>query len=147
MPSFVLIPPLLVFFALSAFFSLAETAILSSNKYKIRHLASQGNRRAATLIAWLDAPERLLATLLLGSNFANIGAATIGAAMVSRIVTNPQRLDLALAAEAVCLTIFVLLFCELGPKALAARFPERISMRIVIPVAICMKLLYPATKQ
>src|SRR5262245_29594480 len=112
MPSLVLIPPLLVFFALSAFFSLSETAILSCNKYKIRHLASQGNRRAAKLISWLDAPERLLATLLLGNNIANIGAATIGAAIVSRIA-RPNFLDLALAAEAVCLTVFVLLFCEL----------------------------------
>src|SRR5688572_388857 len=112
MPSLVLIPPLFVFFALSAFFSLAETAIFSSNKYKIRHLASQGNRRAARLIAWLDAPERLLATILLGSNFANIGAATISAAIVSRIVTDPDRLDIALAAEAVVLTMLILLFCE-----------------------------------
>ena len=147
MSSLVLIPPLLVFFALSAFFSLAETSILSSNKYKIRHLASEGNRRAAKLIAWLDAPERLLATILLGNNFSNIGAATISAALVTRMVTNPDRLDLALAAEAIVLTILVLLFCELGPKALAARYPERIALRIVLPVEICMKVFYPATKQ
>ena len=146
MPSFVLIPPLLVFFAISAFFSLAETSILSSNKYKVRHLASQGNRRAAKLISWLDAPERLLATILLGNNFANIGAATISAAIVTRMVTT-DWLDIALAVEAVILTVGILLFCELGPKALAARYPERIALRIVIPVGICMKLLYPATKQ
>src|SRR6516164_349621 len=99
MPSFLLIPPLLLFFLLSAFFSLAETAILSSNKYKIRHLASQGNRRAARLAAWLDAPERLLATILFGNNFASIGAATIGAAIVSRIVRDADRLEIALAME------------------------------------------------
>src|SRR5690349_8127627 len=146
MPSLFLVLPLLVFFGLSAFFSLSETAILSSNRYKIKHLAAQGNRRAQTLLAWLDAPEKLLATILLGNNFASIGAATVSAAIVSRWVLQ-QYLDLALAAETIVLTIIILLFCELGPKAIAARRPEKISLGIVIPVEICMKLFYPITNR
>jgi putative hemolysin len=146
MPSLVLIPPLLVFFALSAFFSLSETAILSSNRYKIRHLALQGNRHATKLVSWLDAPDSLLATILLWNNFGNVGAATIGAALVSRIVADPHRLDIALVIEAVALTTFLLLFCELGPKAFAARYPERIALRVVAPVEFCMRLTYPITK-
>jgi putative hemolysin len=136
----------LVFFGLSAFFSLAETAIFSSNRYRIRHLASQGNRRAQQLADWLDAPERLLATILLGNNFASIGAATVAATFVAYLVTNPNHVEFGLAVEAVLLTIFMLLFCELGPKALAARYPEQISLRLVIPIALCMTVLYPATK-
>jgi putative hemolysin len=147
MPSVVLFVPLLVFFALSAFFSLAETAIFASNRYKIRHLAAQGNKRAQTLVSWLDAPDKLLATILLGNNFASIGAATVSASMVSRWVAQQQYLDLALALETVVLTIVILLFCELGPKALAARHPEKISLGIVIPIEICMKLFYPVTNR
>jgi putative hemolysin len=146
MPNFLLVLALLVFFGLSGFFSLAETAIFSSNRYKIRHLASQGNRRASQLAAWLDAPERLLATILFGNNFANIGAATVSATFISRFVSNPDRLELALVTEAILLTLFILLFCELGPKALAARYPERISLRVVIPIELCMTVLYPVTK-
>jgi putative hemolysin len=142
----ILILPLLVFFALSAVFSLSETAIFASNKYKIRHLASQGSKPAQKLAGWLEAPERLLATLLLGNNFANIGAATVSAAIVSRIVLNPDLLNIALAVETVVLTIVLLLFCELGPKALAARYPEQIALRAVLPIEICMKLFYPVTK-
>jgi putative hemolysin len=44
------------------------------------------------------------------------------------------------------LTLVILLFCELGPKALAARYPERISLRVALPIEICMKLFYPITK-
>ncbi len=146
MSSWILFLPLLVFFGLSAFFSLSETAILSSNRYKIKHLAAQGNRRAQTLASWLDSPEKLLATILLGNNFASIGAATVSASLVARWVMQ-QYLDLALAAETVVLTIVILLFCELGPKALAARRPEKISLSIVIPVEICMKLFYPITNR
>src|SRR5499427_10372437 len=101
----ILILPLLAFFALSAFFSLSETAIFASNKYKVRHLASQGNKPAQRLIEWLDAPDRLLATLLLGNNFASIGAATVSAAIVSRFIVNPDYRDISLAVETVVLTI------------------------------------------
>src|SRR5437867_11720996 len=141
-----LILPLLLFFVLSAFFSLSETAIFASNKYKVRHLASQGSKPAQKLVMWLDAPDKLLATLLLGNNFASIGAATVSAAIVSRFVLDPQALKLALAFETMVLTLVILLFCELGPKALAARYPERISLRVVLPLEICMKLFYPVTK-
>jgi magnesium and cobalt exporter, CNNM family len=146
MSSLFLILTLLVFFLLSAFFSLAETAIFSANRFKVRHLANSGNRRANELAGWLDAPENLLATILLGNNFASIGAATVSAALVSRMVLDPERVEIALGVEAVFLTLFILLFCELGPKALAVRYPERISLKIVIPIAICMKVLYPATR-
>jgi len=142
----ILILPLVAFFALSAFFSLSETAIFASNKYKVRHLASQGNKPAQKLIEWLDVPDKLLATLLLGNNFASIGAATVSAAIVSRIVVSPQALNIALAIETVVLTIVILLFCELGPKALATRYPERISLRVVLPIEVFMKLFYPVTK-
>ncbi|HET9129884.1 MAG TPA: hemolysin family protein [Terriglobia bacterium] len=146
MSSLFFILTLVVFFVLSAFFSLAETAIFSTNRFKIRHLANSGNRRANELAGWLDAPETLLATILLANNFASIGAATVSAALVSRVVKDPERVEIALGIEAVLLTLFILLFCELGPKALAARYPERISLQVVVPIAICMKLLYPATR-
>lgn len=145
MSIFFLILLLLVFFVLAAFFSLSETAILSSNKYKIRHLASQGNKRAHKLDGWLEAPDRLLATILLGSTFANIGAATVSASIVARLATG-QYEDLALAIGTVILTVFILLFCELGPKAFAARHPERMSLRVVVPIEICMTMFYPITR-
>src|SRR2546422_2826344 len=129
-----LILPLLLFFVLSAFFSLSETAIFASNKYKVRHLATQGSKPAQQLINWLETPDKLLATLLLGNNFASIGAATVSAAIVSRFVFDPQALNIALAVETVVLTLIILLFCELGPKALAARYPEEISLRVVLPI-------------
>src|SRR6185503_12468485 len=146
MSTFLLIFILVILFALFAFFSLAETAIFSTNRYKLRHLASEGNRRAAQLTEWLDQPEPLLATILLGNNFASIGAATLGATLVSRWVLDQDRLEFALIAEAVLLTLFVLLFCELGPKAVAARYSETIALKVVIPIEICMKLLAPLTK-
>jgi putative hemolysin len=146
MSTFLLILILVILFVFCAFFSLAETAIFSTNRYKIRHLASEGNRRAVQLTQWLDEPEPLLATILLGSNFANIGAATLSAALVSKWIVDQNMLEIALVVEAFFLTLFAFLFCELGPKALAARYPDRIALQVVIPVELCMKLLSPLAK-
>jgi len=146
MPTFFLIVILFVLFLMCAFFSLTETAIFAINRYKLRHQASEGNRRAIQLAQWLDEPELLLATILFGSNFANISAATLSATLVSRWIVDRQLLEVGLIVEAMLLTIFILLFCELGPKAIAARYPEQIAMRVVIPVEICMKVLSPLAK-
>ena len=146
MSTFLLIVVLFIFFISCAFFSLAETAIFSTNRYKLRHLASAGNRRAAQLTQWLDEPEPLLATILLGSNFSSIGAATLSATLVSQWIADKDRLEIALIIEAIFLTLFILLFCELGPKALAARYSEQIALKVVIPVELCMKVLSPLAK-
>ncbi|HET9217744.1 MAG TPA: DUF21 domain-containing protein, partial [Terriglobia bacterium] len=143
MSTFLLIVVLFIFFIAYAFFSLAETAIFATNRYKLRHLASEGNRRAAQLTEWRNEPEPLLATILLGSNFSSIGAATLAATLVSQWIADKDLLEIGLFVEAVFLTLFVLLFCELGPKALAARYPEQIALWIVIPIEICMKVLSP----
>ena len=142
MPSILLIILLFVFLLLSGLFSLSETAVLCSNRHRIRHLAATGNKQAKKLALWLDAPQKLLATILLGNNFANIGAATVAAAMVARTVAEEQR-DVFLALETVALTLVVLLFCELGPKAFATRTPERTSLRLVVPIELWMRISYP----
>jgi putative hemolysin len=142
MPPILLITLLFIFLLLSGFFSLTETAVLSSNRYRIRHLAATGNKRAKKLAEWLTAPQRLLASILLGNNFANIGAATVAASIVAGAVDEGQR-DILLAFETVLLTLIVLLFCELGPKAFATRTPEKISLRLVLPIEFWMRISYP----
>ena len=145
MPSVLLLFILLVFLFLSGFFSLSETAILSSNRYRVQHLASTGNVGAKQLVEWLEAPQKMLATILLGNNFANIGAATVAAAMVTRMVRDEER-GIYLAGETVLLTLIVLLFCELGPKAFATRTPERIALRLVVPIQLWMRVSYPVAR-
>jgi putative hemolysin len=141
--SALLVAILFLFLLLSGLFSLSETAVLTSNRYRLRHLAAGGDRRAAKLSEWLDTPQKLLATILLGNNFANIGAATVAAALVTRQIQDESRRDLYLAAETVLLTLVVLLFCEVGPKAFATRHPERISLRLVLPIEVWMRVSYP----
>ena len=62
---------------LSAYFSGAEMAYVSSNKLKIRELADSGNRRAQKVLRLQEQPQRFLAGILLGNNIVNIVATAL----------------------------------------------------------------------
>ena len=64
---------LVILLLLSAFFSSAETALMTVNKIRLRSLADDGNRRAALV---LDTTEKhtskMLSAILIGNNIVNI---------------------------------------------------------------------------
>ena len=62
---------------LSAFFSGTETALMSLNRYRLRHRARSGHRGARLAEALLRRPDRLIGLILLGNNLVNISAASL----------------------------------------------------------------------
>ncbi|MDC1475342.1 CNNM domain-containing protein [Gammaproteobacteria bacterium] len=71
-----LLTALIVLLIFSAFSSGSETGMMASNKIKLRNLAKQskGSKRALKL---LERPDILLASILVGNNFANILASAL----------------------------------------------------------------------
>src|SRR4030042_5250181 len=64
----------------SAFFSRSETAFISLQRMRLRHLATTDGEQglAAKQVAKMtEKPERLLTTILLGNNLVNVGAAAL----------------------------------------------------------------------
>lgn len=114
----------------SAFFSAAETAMMSLNRYKLKHLVDEGNIAAKRVARLLRKTDRLLATILLGNNFVNILATSIGTMIGLRLLG-----DLGVLLATVILTVTILLFSEISPKTLAALYPEQIAL----PVARAMQ--------
>ena len=70
---------------LSAFFSSTETALMSINRYRLRHRARAGQRAARLAEALLKRPDRLIGLILLGNNFANIFASSLVTLIALRI--------------------------------------------------------------
>ena len=66
-----------VCFIMSAFFSCAETALLSVSKIRIRTLVEEGNKRAKLVERLIDDTDSLLSTILVGNNLVNIGASSL----------------------------------------------------------------------
>ncbi|MGH8023383.1 MAG: hemolysin family protein [Limisphaerales bacterium] len=115
---------ILVFAGASFFFALAETALFSLSNWQARQLAEKRPRAGKKVARLLERPDDLLATLALGNTFAN--AAVIAAGLW--LVFDAQRpLFLTLAV----LVALVLVGCEVFPKTLAVRRPERWALRSV----------------
>jgi putative hemolysin len=114
---------ILIFAAASFFFALAETALFSLSKWQVGQLAERHPRRGRIVAQLLQRPLDLLAMLALGNTFANAAMLAVALAMVFNAHWELALTMLALAA-------FTLLGCEVFPKTLAVRQPERWSLRV-----------------
>jgi len=133
-----LISLLVVLLLLSAFFSGSETALMSLNRYQLRHKARQGHRGARLADRLLQRPDRLIGLILLGNNLVNFSAASLVAVIAFEIGGQP-----AVALGTLVLTLAVLIFSEAAPKTLAALHPERLAFPAAIIYYPMLKVTYP----
>ena len=128
---------LLSLLILSAFFSGSETGMMAANKIKLKNLSKKRDRGAKRALKLLTKPDLLLATILVGNNFANILASSI----VTIIMLNYFGGNVLLGA--VLLTTFILIFSEITPKTLAAVKPESFARRLSKLLKPLLYLLRP----
>jgi Mg2+/Co2+ transporter CorB len=129
---------LLLMLLVSAFFSAAETGMMSLNRYKLRHLVKSKHRGAMRVERLLQRPDRLLGLILIGNNLVNILASSIATLLAIRVFG-----DYGIAVATTVLTFAILIFSEVTPKTLAAMNPERIAYPAAIVLRILMVPLYP----
>ncbi len=122
---------------LSAFFSSTETALMSINRYRLRHRARAGHRGAQLTEKLLQKPDRLIGLILLGNNLVNLSASAIATLIAARIG------GAAVALSVVILTLVVLIFAELAPKTLAIRKPSRVAIPSAYIYYPLLKVTYP----
>lgn len=129
---------LVLLLLLSAFFSGSETALMSLNRYQLRHKAREGHRGARLAEHLLNRPDRLIGLILLGNNLVNFYAASLVAVFAFKLGGDP-----AAALGAVLLTLVVLVFSETAPKTLAALHPERVAFPAAMIYYPLLKITYP----
>ena len=125
---------------LSAFFSGTETALMSLNRYRLRHLAKSGNRAARVTEALLQRPDRLIGLILLGNNAVNIGAGTLTTVLAFRLYGESES---AIFVFSAILTVIVLIFADLAPKTIGALLPQRIALPAAMIYYPLLKITYP----
>ncbi len=129
---------LLVLFALSAFFSGSETALIALNRYRLRHLAQEGHPGAIRAQRLLAHPDRLITLILLGNNFVNVLITQLATYLGYRLFGNT-----GVAFATGVLTLALLLFAEVTPKTFAAVHSERLAFPAAFVFAPLMKLAAP----
>ncbi len=133
---------LLIFICLllSAFFSGSETALLRMRAHQMQSDLDSSNALSALAAKrLLQSTSKLLVTILLGNNITNILAATIASALAVEAL-GPER---GIVVSTVVLTVFVLVFCEVLPKAVAAQNPRRVSYAVALPLYLIHRLARP----
>ncbi len=133
-----LLAALLLLILLSAFFSGSETALMTLNRYRLRHLAEAGSRPARLAERLLQRPDRLIGLILLGNNFVNILASSLATLLAIRLGGQG-----AIPVAAGLLTLVILIFSEVAPKTLAALHPERLAFPATWIFVPLLKLTYP----
>ncbi|GGF71770.1 HlyC/CorC family transporter [Alteromonas lipolytica] len=128
-----------ILIALSAYFSSSETGMMSINRYRLKHLQSEGHRGANRVQKLLDRPDRLIGLILIGNNLVNIAASAIATIICTRWFGEYW----AVFATTIGLTIILLIFAEVTPKTLAALYPEKIAFPSSLILNPLLKVLYP----
>ncbi|MGC6767263.1 hemolysin family protein [Enterococcus sp. LJL128] len=136
----IMLPVLLVLLVLSAFFSSSETAYSSLNRIRIMKMAEAGDRRAKVVLNLLSDFDRLLSAILIGNNIVNIASSSIATVLFVAYFGN-----LGVTLSTVIMTIVVLTFAEISPKAIAKESPEYFALMFARPLKLLTMIVYPLT--
>lgn len=129
---------ILILLILSAFFSGAETALTAASRARMHHLDQEGDRRAGLVNRLLERKEKLIGSLLLGNNLANIGASSLATSIFIAAFG-----DAGVAYATLAMTALVVIFSEVLPKTYGINRPDRLALAVARPVRLTVRLFAP----
>ncbi len=133
-----LIALLVLLLLISAFFSGSETALLTLNRYRLRHKARQGHLGARLAERLLARPDRLISLILIGSNIANTLATSLVTLAALRI-GGPA----GVAVASIGLAFVIMVFTDVMPKTLGALRSETFGPPAAIVYFVLLKATLP----
>lgn len=136
----------LLFILGSAFYSGTETALTALGDARARQLMESGGRRGRLLVTWVQNPERVLSTLLIGNTLVNIAAGALAGDIANDVAKAHRWPQGSVIAAATALTASVLLFLgEIIPKTLGKRHPIQWSLTAIPLVQALYWVFWPLT--
>ncbi|MCK6408420.1 CNNM domain-containing protein [Thauera sp.] len=130
---------LVVLLVLSACFSMSETVMMAANRYRLRSLASQGNRGAGLALELLARTDRLLGVILLFNNLVNTAAATLVSVITLELFGDESW---ALGVATLLVTFAILVFSEITPKVIGANHADRLAPFVAYPLTGLLRGTY-----
>ncbi len=124
----------------SAFFSGSEVALLRLRAHQLESdveaALGPGALAARDL---LRSTSRLLVTILLGNNLVNILSSAVASVLAVQLLGVKYGVLLATGV----MTVLILVFCEVLPKAVAAHSPRRVAYAVALPLYLLHQILRP----
>ncbi len=124
----------------SGFFSIAETAMMAVNRYRLRHRAKKGARGAKLALSLLAQTDKLLGVILLGNTLVAAAAATLTAVITKRLFGEGEA---ALALGTVAISFALLVLSEITPKVIGAAHADRLAPVVSFILAPMLKVATP----
>lgn len=109
----------------SGFFSGSETALIGISRERVHRLADT-DPRGRRLEQLVSQPERMLSTLLVANNTVNVLSASVATILFVSLIGDAWGPWVATGV----MTAVLLIFGEITPKTIAARHPEKFSLRV-----------------
>jgi putative hemolysin len=137
---------------LNGLFAMAETALVSSRKARLRQRAEEGNKGARTALELADSPNRFLSTVQIGISLIGVLAGAFGGATIAEPLAGALRVVPVLAPYAgpiafgivvVGITYLSLILGELVPKRLALNGAEVVASRVAGPMRLLSMITSP----
>jgi CBS domain containing-hemolysin-like protein len=122
----------------TAFFAGIETGVISINRMRLRHKVEQGDASARIIERFLEHPDRLLGTTLVGTNLCMVVASILAASLGERF--SPVWGQTVVGCF---MTLFILVFTEYLPKAWFQSEPLKRCLPFALPLRWGFWLLRP----
>lgn len=129
---------LVILLSASAFFSSAETALMTSNKLKIRNLAENGDKRAKKVLDITANTDKMLSAILIGNNVVNLTASSLSTTLTLKIFGS----SLVGIATGI-LTFLILVFGEITPKNVASKNAENMALAYIGVISVIVTVMTP----
>lgn len=129
---------LVILLSASAFFSSAETALMTSNKLKIRNLAENGDKRAKKVLDITANTDKMLSAILIGNNVVNLTASSLSTTLTLKIFGS----SLVGIATGI-LTFLILVFGEITPKNVASKNAENMALAYISVISVIVTIMTP----
>ena len=136
----VLIALLIVCLIGSAFFSGIEIALAKVNKTRLARAAEKNDKRAIRAMSFVDNYNDTITTILIGNNLVNIAASSMASVLFASI--HPENSELI---ATIVVTIAILTFGEVLPKAIATSYAYNVSTFFSFPLRIFQVIFSPIT--
>ena len=129
---------LVLLLSASAFFSSAETALMTSNKLRIRNLAENGDKRAEKVLEITANTDKMLSAILIGNNIVNLSASALSTTLTLKVFGS----SLVGVATGI-LTFLILVFGEITPKNVASKNAENMALKYIGIISVLVVILTP----
>ncbi len=132
---------LVISLLLSAFFSGSEAALMSLPHEKAKQIAEEHGLDTWAMKRWLEMPNDILTTILVGNNFVNILIAALSTNIAERYLSND-----ALAISVGVSTVAILLFGEIVPKTFGRGNAEKFAPTCILVLTVFYYAMWPIVK-